>query len=223
MSVRVLLADDQRAVREALRSLLDRTGDIRVVGEARDGEEAVALSAHLRPDVVLMDVRMPGVDGIAATRRIVARHGDTSARVIVLTTFDLDEYVFAALRAGASGFLLKNAPPASLRASVRVVAAGQALLDPAVTRRVIARYADPPRPADAAALDGLTAREREVALLIAAGLSNEEIAAHLVLSGWTVKTHVRHILDKLGVRDRVHVVIAVHRAGLDRTDPRRPG
>ncbi|MEH0938822.1 response regulator transcription factor [Micromonospora psammae] len=225
MTVRVLLADDQQAVRDALRSLLHRTDDLLVVGEARDGAEAVALSGHLRPDVVLMDVRMPGTDGIAATREIVGRSAEHPTRVIVLTTFDLDEYVFAALRAGASGFLLKNAPPDTLRQSVRVVAAGQALLDPAVTRRVIERYAEPPRPAEAEALDRLTAREREVAFLIAAGLNNEEIAGHLVISEWTVKTHVRHILDKLGARDRLHVAIAVHRAGrgVPGVGPDRPG
>jgi DNA-binding NarL/FixJ family response regulator len=208
--IRVLLADDQADVRAGIRSLLERTEDITVAGEARDGAEAVTLTAHLRPDVVLMDIRMPGLDGLAATRSIVDT--DPEAKVVVLTTFDLDEYVFAALRAGASGFLLKNAAPADLRRAVRVVAAGQALLDPAVTRRVIERHA---RPASgAAALDTLTPREREIAGLIAAGLTNEEISRRLVVSEWTVKTHVGHILAKLDARDRVQVVIAVYEARL---------
>jgi DNA-binding NarL/FixJ family response regulator len=206
--IRVLLADDQAEVRAGLRSLLERTDDITVAGEARDGAEAVTLTAHLRPDVVLMDIRMPGLDGLAATRSIV--DGDSGSRVVVLTTFDLDEYVFAALRAGASGFLLKNAAPADLRRAVRVVAAGQALLDPAVTRRVIERHARPA--ADVDSLDTLTPREREIADLIAAGLTNEEIGVRLVVTEWTVKTHVRHILAKLHARDRVQIVIAVYRA-----------
>jgi len=211
VSHRVLLADDQAAVRSGLRALLELRGDIVVVGEARHGAEAVELAGHLRPDVVLMDVRMPTMDGITATAAITSAPGEAGPRVLVLTTFDLDEYVFAALAAGASGFLLKNTPPAELRRAVAVVADGQALLDPAVTRRVIERHVQPRTTTE---LRGLTARELEVARLIAAGLTNEEISQRLVLSGWTVKTHVRHILAKLGARDRVQVVIAVYEAGL---------
>ena len=209
--IRVLLVDDQPTVRSALRTLLERTEDIAVIGEARDGAEAVARAAQLDPDVVLMDIRMPGTDGLSATRDILAR-GDARPRVIVLTTFDLDEYVFAALRAGASAFLLKNTAPQELRRAVRLVAAGQGLLDPAVTRRVIERYAAPAPAHRAASLENLTNREREVANLIAAGLTNEEISTRLTVSEWTVKTHVRHILTKLQARDRVHIVIAVYEA-----------
>jgi DNA-binding NarL/FixJ family response regulator len=204
VSVRVLLVDDQPDVRAALRALLELDPGIVVVGEAGDGEHAVFLAGELRPGVVLMDVRMPGVDGIAATRRLT----ETGVRVVVLTAFVLDEYVFAALRAGASGFLTKNAAPAELRRAVHLVAAGQALLDPAVTLRVIGRFTRPEP--GAGRLDGLTEREREVVGRIAEGLSNDEIALALRVSVWTVKTHVRAILRKLGARDRTQIVIAAH-------------
>jgi DNA-binding NarL/FixJ family response regulator len=212
MSPRVLVVDDQTDVREGLCTLLEHDGDIRVVGEAGNGEHAVRLSARLRPDVVLMDIRMPGKDGITATSTILRTPQDPPVRVIVLTTFDLDEYVFTALRHGASGFLTKNVAPQELRRAVRVVADGHALLDPAVTRRVIEHFT----PADRRLpnrLAVLTTREREVARLIAAGLSNDEIARELVLSVWTVKTHVTRILTKLGLRERAQVVIAAYESG----------
>ncbi|MFC7550261.1 response regulator [Plantactinospora sp. GCM10030261] len=208
--VRVLIADDQPQVRSGIRALLERTPDLDVVGEAADGEQAVRLAAGLRPDVVLMDVRMPDLDGIAATRDILAGPAPVP-RVIVLTTFDLDEYVFGALREGASGFLTKNVAPDDLRRGIRLVAGGQALLDPAVTRRVIERFAVPTRPT---ALDALTPREWEVARLVARGLTNDEISAALFLSIWTVKTHVSRILAKLGARERAQIVIAVYEAGV---------
>ncbi len=204
MTARVLLVDDQPDVRAALRALLELDPGIAVVGEAGDGEHAVFLAGGLRPDVVLMDVRMPGVDGIAATRRLTG----AGCRVVVLTAFALDEYVFAALRAGASGFLTKNTAPAELRRAVHLVAAGQALLDPAVTLRVIDRFARPEP--GAGRLAALTDREREVVGRIAQGLSNDEIAAALRLSAWTVKSHVRAILRKLGARDRTQIVIAAY-------------
>jgi DNA-binding NarL/FixJ family response regulator len=204
VTVRVLLVDDQPDVRAALRSLLELDPAIAVVGEAGDGEHAAFLAAELAPDVVLMDIRMPGVDGLTATARLAG----TGTRVVVLTSFDLDEYVFAALRAGASGFLVKNAPPDDLHRAVHVVAAGQALLDPAVTGRVIERFAR--RGPGPGRLRVLTAREREIVRHIAEGLSNDEIAAALQLSVWTVKTHVGAILRKLGARDRTHIVIAAY-------------
>ncbi len=217
--VRVLIADDQPDVRSGIRALLARAADIVVVGEAADGADAVRMAAELRPDVVLMDVRMPDHDGIAATRQIVAGSPGSTPRVIVLTTFDLDEYVFGALREGASGFLTKNVAPDELRRAVRLVAEGQALLDPAVTRRVIERFAAAPvrGPAPSTvrstALDSLTPREREVARLVARGLTNEEISVSLFLSIWTVKTHVSRILAKLGARERAQIVIAMYEAG----------
>jgi DNA-binding NarL/FixJ family response regulator len=204
VTVRVLLVDDQPDVRTALRSLLELDGDITVVGEAADGEHGAFLAAELRPDVVLMDVRMPGVDGITATQRLTGE----GTRVVVLTSFDLDEYVFAALRVGASGFLTKNSAPAELRRAVHLVAAGQALLDPAVTRRVIERFTR--HEPKTRRLDVLTGREREIVDRIAAGLTNDEIAGALQVSIWTVKTHVGAILRKLDARDRTQIVIAAY-------------
>jgi DNA-binding NarL/FixJ family response regulator len=212
---RVLLADDQALVREGLRRILDGEPDLEVVGEAVDGEQAVELARQLVPDVVVMDIRMPRLDGIEATRRVAAALGDRT-RVLVLTTFDLDQYVFDALRAGASGFLLKDAPAEDLVDAVRVVASGSSLLAPAVTGAVIAEFAR--RPAvpdgDAPVLQQLTAREREVLVLLTRGRSNAEIASELVVSEATVKTHVAHLLMKLGVRDRVQAVILAYETGL---------
>ncbi|MEA2426365.1 MAG: hypothetical protein QOH13_2775 [Thermoleophilaceae bacterium] len=213
MTVRLLLVDDQELVRTGFRLILNAEPDLDVVGEAADGAAAVDAAAALRPDVVLMDVRMPGVDGIEATRRL-GRLGSDAPRVLMLTTFDLDEYVYDALRAGASGFLLKDAPAAQLVDAIRVVAAGDALLAPAVTRRMIAEFARRPLPADEPALAELTARELEVLKLIAAGLSNTEIAARLFLSDATVKTHVKRVLAKLRLRDRVQAVVLAYDTGV---------
>jgi DNA-binding NarL/FixJ family response regulator len=213
MTVRLLLVDDQELVRTGFRLILNAEPDLDVVGEAADGAAAVDAAAALRPDVVLMDVRMPGVDGIEATRRL-GRLGSDAPRVLMLTTFDLDEYVYDALRAGASGFLLKDAPAAQLVDAIRVVAAGDALLAPAVTRRMIAEFARRPLPADEPALAELTARELEVLKLIAAGLSNTEIAARLFLSDATVKTHVKRVLAKLRLRDRVQAVVLAYETGV---------
>ncbi|GGO29626.1 DNA-binding response regulator [Microbispora rosea subsp. aerata] len=213
--IRVLLADDQELLRGSLRLLVDSTPGMTAVGEAGTGERAVELARAERPDVVLMDVRMPGMDGIEATRRICAEA--LGARVLILTTFDLDEYVYAGLRAGASGFLLKNTPPADLLAAIRVIAAGDGLLAPSVTRRLIAEFARGPAAAPeraTRALDGLTGREREVLTLVARGLSNLEIAAALHVSTATVKTHIGHLLAKLGARDRAQLVIAAYEGGL---------
>jgi DNA-binding NarL/FixJ family response regulator len=216
VSIRVLLADDQALVRGGFRMILDVKDDLEVVGEAGDGAEAVALVERHRPDVVLMDVRMPGVDGIDATRRIVA--SGSSARIIVLTTYDVDEYVFAALRAGASGFLLKDVRPAELVDAVRIVARGDALLAPTVTRRLLDRLTDAlpedaPPPVD---LGELTERELEVLRLVALGLSNAEIASRLVVTEATVKTHVSSVLRKLRLRDRVQAVVLAYDARLVR-------
>jgi DNA-binding NarL/FixJ family response regulator len=213
--IRVLLADDQALVRGGFRSILEGQEDINVVGEAADGVEAVEEALRTAPDVVLMDVRMPRLDGIEATRRMDADRRVT-ARVLMLTTFDHDEYVYEALRAGASGFLLKSAPPRELADAVRTVAAGDSLLAPEITRRMIDDYVRRPRPASAAppALDELTAREREVLALLARGRSNSEIAADLYLSEPTVKTHVSHILGKLDLRDRVQAVILAYESGV---------
>jgi DNA-binding NarL/FixJ family response regulator len=216
VSVRVLIADDQALVRGGFRMILDAREDMEVVGEAGDGAEAVELVESLRPDVVLMDVRMPGVDGIEATRRIVA--SGSSARIVILTTYDVDEYVFSALRAGASGFLLKDVRPADLTDAVRVVAQGDALLAPGVTRRLLDRFAGVlpdggPRPAG---LDELTEREVEVLRFVALALSNSEIAKRLVLTEATVKTHVSSVLRKLGLRDRVQAVVFAYDVGLVR-------
>ncbi|XVS63578.1 response regulator [Actinosynnema sp. CA-299493] len=210
--IRVLVADDQEMVREGFSALLDAQPDISVVGSAGDGVAAVGEVRRLRPDVVLMDVRMPEMDGLTATRLLA----DDPVRVLVLTTFDLDDYVYEALRAGASGFLLKHAPASELLAAVRVVARGDALLAPSVTKRLIEDFvkAQPVRVVKPAALSALTERETEVLRLIAQGLSNGEIAAHLVLAEQTVKTHVSRVLMKLGVRDRAQAVIAAYESGL---------
>ncbi|WP_420829837.1 response regulator [Actinocatenispora thailandica] len=216
----MLLADDQALVRTGFRLILDAAPDLRVVGEAGDGAEAVTATRRLRPDLVLMDVRMPGVDGVEATRRIVAAGGAT--RVLMLTTFDLDEYVYAALRAGASGFLLKDALAADLLSAIRVVARGEAVVAPTVTRRLLERYVGTGPAAPAPETVPVTAREREVLVLIARGLTNGEIAARLYVTEGTVKTHVRRLLAKLGLRDRVHAVVYAYESGLVRagvTDP----
>ena len=212
--IRALIADDQQAVRAGFAALLETQPDLTVVATAANGEEAVRKSQEHRPDVVLMDIRMPVLDGIAATREICAT--DDGPRVLVLTTFDLDEYVYDALQAGASGFLLKDAPPERLFEAVRVVAAGDALLAPAVTRRLIAEFARlrPPQRIRRDDLDALTRREVEVLALVAAGLSNHEIAERLVLSNETVKTHVSHVLRKLRLRDRAQAVVAAYESGL---------
>ena len=221
-SVRVLIADDQQLVRTGLRMILDAEPDIDVVGEATNGREAVAMARELEPDVVLMDIRMPELDGIEATRRVVQRDGDTSTRVLMLTTFDLDEYVYDALRAGASGFLLKDAPANQLAAGVRMVAAGDALLAPAITRRLIEEFtATPPAASAPPGLDELTPRELEVFRLVAQGKSNAEIAAELIIGETTVKTHVTRIMMKLGVRDRVQAVVLAYELGVV-TPSRRP-
>ena len=213
MSVRVLIADDQELVRTGFRMILKAEPDIDVVGEAADGAEAVELARRLRADVVLMDIRMPVVDGLEATRRLLAASGDT--RVLILTTFDLNEYVYEALRAGASGFLLKDAPAAQLVTAVRVVASGEALLAPSITRRLIAEFARrPPLNNKPERMQELTPRELEVLRLVARGLSNAEIANELFVSDATVKTHVARILMKLDLRDRVQAVVAAYESGL---------
>jgi DNA-binding NarL/FixJ family response regulator len=214
VSIRVLIADDQLLVRAGFRVLVDSAPDLEVVGEAADGREAVTLSSELHPDVVLMDIRMPGLDGLAATREIAA--APDGPRVIILTTFDIDEYVFEALRSGASGFLLKDTEPTELLQAVRVVAAGDALLAPSVTRRLIEEFAtrpDPHKPPPEA-LCALTEREREVLVLVARGLSNTEIAGELVISPATAKTHVSRVMMKLCARDRAQLVVTAYEAGL---------
>jgi DNA-binding NarL/FixJ family response regulator len=211
----VLIADDQALVRVGLRKILENEPDTAVVGEASDGQDAVAVARRTRPDVVLMDIRMPVLDGIEATRRIAAAQPAT--RVLILTTFGLDDYVYAALRAGASGFMLKDAPPEEIAAAVRIVASGEALLAPAVTRAVIEEFTRTParaRPAVPRAVGDLTAREREVLDLLIRGLSNPEICRELVISEATAKTHVARILQKLGLRDRVQAVIYAYESGL---------
>jgi DNA-binding NarL/FixJ family response regulator len=212
--IRVLIADDQALVRGGFRMILDAQKDIEVVGEAADGLEAVAKTQELRPDVVLMDIRMPVLDGLEATRRLSG--GERSPRVLMLTTFDLDEYVYAAMKAGASGFLLKDVRPEQLAEAVRVVSAGEALLAPAITQRLIEEFVRRPPPGSAAPaeLADLTERELEVLKLIARGLSNAEIASRLFLSGATVKTHVTHVLGKLGLRDRVQAAVLAYESGL---------
>ena len=215
--IRVLLADDQALVRAGLRVLIDSDEDLEVVGEATDGATAVDLASKHRPDVVLMDIRMPGIDGLEATRRIGSDKSLNSTKVIILTTFEADEYVFEALRAGASGFLLKDTEPIDLLSAVRVVARGDSLLSPSVTRRLIEEVlvrSLSPKSADARELDALTDREREVLSLVAAGLSNDEIAGALYVSPLTAKTHVSRILNKLGARDRAQLVVIAYETGL---------
>jgi DNA-binding NarL/FixJ family response regulator len=212
MTIRVVVADDQSMVRAGFRLLLSHEQDIEVVAEARDGLEAVDKAARYRPTVVLMDIRMPELDGLEATRRILA--GDDAARILILTTFDLDEYVYEALRAGASGFVLKDDPPEQLLAAIRTVAGGDALLSPGITKRVIKQFTRIPRPVPPKQLDDLTAREQEILRLIATGLSNAEIGERLYISETTVKTHVTHILQKLGLRDRVQAVVLAYQTGL---------
>lgn len=213
--IKVLLVDDQAMVRSGLRMILEAESDILVVDEASDGVEGVAKARRVRPDVILMDIRMPEMDGLEATRQIVAEGADEGARVIVLTTFDIDDYVYEALRAGASGFLLKDAPADDLVAAIRVVAGGEALLAPAVTRRVIEAFATQAPPiTPGPGLDDLTDRETDVLRLVARGLSNAEIAEELFVGETTIKTHVSHILTKLDVRDRVQAVVAAYESGL---------
>ena len=220
MTIRVLVADDQSMVRAGFRMLLAGEKDIEVVAEASNGLEAVDKAARFHPTVVLMDIRMPELDGLQATRRILA--ADNPARILILTTFDLDEYVYEALRAGASGFVLKDDPPEQLIAAVRTVAAGDALLSPAITKRVISEFTRIPRPALPDEVGDLSAREREVFRLIARGLSNAEIGLELYISETTVKTHVTHILQKLKLRDRVQAVVLAYQTGLFEADTRRP-
>ena len=213
--IRVLIADDQALVRAGFRMILDAEEDIDVVGDASDGVEAVEQTKRLDPDVVLMDIRMPELDGIEATRRVIANGGDSPPRVLMLTTFDLNEYVYEALRAGASGFLLKDVPPEELAAGIRIVARGDALLAPAITKRLIHEFARvAPSTAPPGGFDELTAREVEVFKLVARGLSNAEIAAELVVSETTVKTHVARLLMKLGIRDRVQAVVLAYESGI---------
>jgi DNA-binding NarL/FixJ family response regulator len=212
MSVRVLVADDQSMVRAGFRMLLAGEPDIEVVAEASDGLEAVEKAARFQPTVVLMDIRMPELDGLQATQRILAADG--TARILILTTFDLDEYVYEALRAGASGFVLKDDPPEQLLAAIRIVAQGDALLSPAITKGVIKQFTRMPRPAPPKEFDELSEREREVFRLIARGLSNAEIGRELYISDTTVKTHITHILQKLSLRDRVQAVVLAYQTGL---------
>jgi DNA-binding NarL/FixJ family response regulator len=212
--IRVLIADDQPLMRASFGLLIDHTPGLTTVGEAATGAEAVAVARREQPDVVLMDVRMPEMDGIEATRMICGAPQTPHTRVLILTTFDLDEYVFAALRAGASGFLLKDALPGDLVTAVRVVAAGDGLLAPTVTRRLIAAFAERPAPRPPIRLDGITEREQEVLTLVARGFSNNEIAAELHLGLGTVKTHVSRVLTKLQARDRAQLVIAAYESGL---------
>jgi DNA-binding NarL/FixJ family response regulator len=213
-TIRVLIADDQELVRTGFGMILNAQADIEVVGEAADGREVIAMAAELHPDVVLMDIRMPELDGIAATQRIVAASSGAGTRVVILTTFDLDEYVYEALQAGASGFLLKDAPTQQLAWGVRMVASGDALLAPSITKRLIEEFAasTPARPS--AELEELTPRELEVFGLMARGMSNGEIAAHLIVGEATVKTHVKHVLMKLDLRDRVQAVVAAYELGV---------
>jgi DNA-binding NarL/FixJ family response regulator len=216
VTIRVLVADDHALVRAGFRLLVDSEPGMAVVGEASTGAAAVSLTRTKRPDVVLMDIRMPEVDGIEATRRIAADREAGAARILILTTFDLDEYVFGAVRAGASGFLVKDTPPGLLLDAIRVIAAGEALLTPSATRRLIQEFTRRPVPSHAPArtLDGITDRERAVLLLVGQGLSNLEISAHLQISMATAKTHIGRLLAKLGARDRAQLVIAAYESGL---------
>jgi len=211
--IRVVIADDQQLVRSGFRMMLEAEGDIEVIGEAADGEEAVDLARKLAPEVALLDLRMPKMDGIEATE-LIARSPGTATRVLVVTTFDADEYVYAALRAGASGFLLKDAPPEELAAAVRVIAAGEALLAPSVTRRLIEQFARMQPSRESGDLESLTDRELEVLRLVARGLSNAEIAQELVIGETTVKTHVGNVLMKLGLRDRAQAVVVAYESGV---------
>jgi DNA-binding NarL/FixJ family response regulator len=212
MTIRVLVADDQSMVRAGFRMLLGGEEDMEVVAEASNGIEAVDQAARFSPGIILMDIRMPELDGLQATRRILA--ADKGARILILTTFDLDEYVFEALRAGASGFVLKDDSPEQLIAAIRTVAVGDALLSPAITKRVIQKFARTPRPAPPKELDELSERERDVFRLMTRGLSNAEIGKQLYISETTVKTHVTHILQKLNLRDRVQAVVLAYQTGL---------
>jgi DNA-binding NarL/FixJ family response regulator len=214
--IRVLVADDQSLVRGGFRMLLAGVPDIEIVAEASNGLEAVEKAARFQPTVILMDIRMPELDGLEASRRILA--ADDAARILILTTFDLDEYVYEALRVGASGFVLKDEPPEQLIAAIRTIAAGEALLSPSVTKRVIKQFARAPRAAAPKEFDELTAREQEVFRLIATGLSNAEIGQELFITDTTVKTHITHILQKLGLRDRVQVVVLAYQTGLVEAD-----
>jgi len=216
MTIRVLVADDQSMVRAGFRMLLSREDDIEVVAEASNGLEAVDKAARFNPSIVLMDIRMPELDGLEATRRILA--ADDATRVLILTTFDLDEYVYEALRSGASGFVLKDDPPEQLLAAIRTVAGGEALLSPAVTKRVIEKFTSMPQPAPPPGLEELTERELDVFRLIARGLSNAEIGKELFISDTTVKTHITHILQKLDLRDRVQAVVLAYQSGLFETE-----
>jgi DNA-binding NarL/FixJ family response regulator len=218
MTIHVLIADDQSMVRAGFRMLLSGEEDIEVVAEASNGLEAVEKAARFQPTIVLMDIRMPELDGLQATRRILA--ADDAARILILTTFDLDEYVYEALRAGASGFVLKDDPPEQLLAAVRTVAGGDALLSPAITKRVIKQFMRMPQPTPSKKLDDLTERELDVFRLIAGGLSNVEIGRELYISDTTVKTHITHILQKLSLRDRVQAVVLAYETGLVDSGPR---
>jgi DNA-binding NarL/FixJ family response regulator len=219
MKIRVLVADDQSMVRAGFRMLLGGEDDIEVVAEASNGLEAVEKTARFHPGVILMDIRMPELDGLQATRRILA--DDNGARILILTTFDLDEYVYEALRAGASGFVLKDDSPEQLIGAIRTVAAGEALLSPTITKRVIEHFARMPRPTPPKGIDDLSERELDVFRLLARGLSNGEIAHELFISETTVKTHVTHILQKLNLRDRVQAVVLAHQAGIFETETQR--
>lgn len=221
MTIRVLIADDQSMVRAGLRLLLTGEHDIDVVAEASNGLEAVDKASRFNPTVVLMDIRMPELDGLEATRRILA--ANDAARILILTTFDLDEYVYDGLRAGASGFVLKDDPPEQLIAAVRTVAAGDSLLSPAITKRVIKEFARMPRHTPPKELDDLSERERDVLRLIARGLSNAEIGQELYIGDTTVKTHVTHILQKLNLRDRVQAVVLAYQTGIFEPDAEGPG
>ena len=214
MSIRVLIADDQVLVRSGFRRILEEEADIEVVGEAGTGEEAVDLTIELEPDVVLMDIRMPRMDGIEATSRLVTSEDAPNTNVLMLTTFDLEEYVYDALRAGANGFLLKDAPPEELAAAVRIIARGDAVISPNITKRLIRELARRPRRVDPTRFEGLTGREREVLCLMAQGSTNAEIAERLFISEATVKTHVSHVLAKLNIRDRAQAIVLAYESGL---------